>query len=148
MSASGDTITITSVPVRNPARLQGSQAGRVCPSIPIARMTVTWADSLEKYKLNDASLFMKRLVRRTWAGFPLRLPGLLHLDIVQERIEREFHLSIILFRAQFATVLHSRTAARSMWTIPHYLDPMRYDKGEEPYIRASMMLLNATSVRS
>jgi GTP-binding protein LepA len=65
----------------------------------------------------------------------------LHLDIVQERIEREFDLSIILsvpsVRYHF-TLKDGRELYVDNPT--YYPDPMSIDKGEEPYIRASMML--------
>ena len=100
------------------------------------------ADSLEKYKLNDASfIYEKDSSAALGQGFRCGFLGLLHLDIVQERIEREFHLSIILsvpsVRYRF-TLKDGREIYVDNPT--HYPDPMSIDKGEEPYIRASMML--------
>lgn len=100
------------------------------------------ADSLEKYKLNDASfIYEKDSSAALGQGFRCGFLGLLHLDIVQERIEREFHLSIILsvpsVRYRF-TLKDGREIYVDNPT--HYPDPMNIDKGEEPYIRASMML--------
>ena len=100
------------------------------------------ADSLEKYKLNDASfIYEKDSSAALGQGFRCGFLGLLHLDIVQERIEREFDLSIILsvpsVRYHF-TLKDGRELYVDNPT--HYPDPMSIDKGEEPYIRASMML--------
>ena len=100
------------------------------------------ADSLEKYKLNDASfVYEKDSSAALGQGFRCGFLGLLHLDIVQERIEREFHLSIILsvpsVRYRF-TLKNGRVLYVDNPT--HYPDPMSIARGEEPYIRASMML--------
>ncbi len=100
------------------------------------------ADSLEKYKLNDASfIYEKDSSAALGQGFRCGFLGLLHLDIVQERLEREFDLSIILsvpsvryrFTMKNKEVLYVDNPA-------HYPDPVDIDKGEEPYIRSAMML--------
>ncbi len=100
------------------------------------------ADSLEKYKLNDASfIYEKDSSAALGQGFRCGFLGLLHLDIVQERIEREYDLSIILsvpsvryrFTLKDNTVLYVDNPT-------HYPDQMSIAKGEEPFIRASMML--------
>ena len=100
------------------------------------------ADSLEKYKLNDASfIYEKDSSAALGQGFRCGFLGLLHLDIVQERLEREYDLSIILsvpsvryrFTLEDGRVLYVDNPT-------HYPDPAEIDKGEEPYIRASMMM--------
>ena len=100
------------------------------------------ADSLEKYKLNDASfIYEKDSSAALGQGFRCGFLGLLHLDIVQERLEREYDLSIILsvpsvryrFTLKDGEILYVDNPA-------HYPDPVSIAKGEEPFIRASMML--------
>ncbi len=100
------------------------------------------ADSLEKYKLNDASfIYEKDSSAALGQGFRCGFLGLLHLDIVQERIEREYDLSIILsvpsvryrFSLKDGSVLYVDNPT-------HYPDPVSVARGEEPFIRASMML--------
>ncbi|MDM7986713.1 MAG: translation elongation factor 4, partial [Smithella sp.] len=100
------------------------------------------ADSLEKYKLNDASfIYEKDSSAALGQGFRCGFLGLLHLDIVQERIEREYNLSIILsvpsvryrFTLKDGSILYVDNPT-------HYPDPVSIAKGEEPFIRASMML--------
>ena len=140
----GDTITLENRPCAKP--LPGFKEVKpvVFASIyPIASDDYEdLAASLEKYKLNDASfVYEKDSSAALGQGFRCGFLGLLHLDIVQERLEREYDLSIILsvpsvryrFTLKDGTVLYVDNPA-------HYPDPMSIAKAEEPYIRATMML--------
>jgi len=140
----GDTITHQDRPCLNP--LPGFKEVKpvVFASIyPIASDDYQdLADSLEKYKLNDASfIYEKDSSAALGQGFRCGFLGLLHLDIVQERIEREYNLSIILsvpsvryrFTLKDGGILYVDNPT-------HYPDPVSIARGEEPYIRASMML--------
>jgi len=140
----GDTITLQNNPCSQP--LPGFKEVKpvVFASIyPIASDDYQdLADSLEKYKLNDASfIYEKDSSAALGQGFRCGFLGLLHLDVVQERLEREYDLSIIL----------SVPSVRYRFTLKdgkiiyvdnptHYPDPADITKGEEPYIRAAMML--------
>jgi len=97
---------------------------------------------LKKYKLNDAAFtYQKDSSVALGQGFPVRLSRLLHLEIVQERIEREYDLSIILsvpsvrYRLTLTdgNVVHIDNPA-------HYPDPSPLKKGKEPYIRATLLM--------
>ncbi len=95
----GDTITLENRPCPKP--LPGFKEVKpvVFASIyPIAADDYTdLADSLDKFKLNDASfVYEKDSSTALGQGFRCGFLGLLHLDIVQERLEREYDLSIIL----------------------------------------------------
>ena len=100
------------------------------------------AVALEKYKLNDAAfVYQKDSSVALGQGFRCGFLGLLHLEIVQERVEREYDLSIILsvpsVRYRFtlndgSTVFVDNPA--------HYPDPISIAKGEEPYIRATLLM--------
>ena len=140
----GDTITLENRPCMKP--LPGFKEVKpvVFASIyPIASDDYTdLADSLDKFKLNDASfVYEKDSSAALGQGFRCGFLGLLHLDIVQERLEREYDLSIILsvpsvryrFTLKDGTILFVDNPA-------HYPDPMSIIKSEEPYIRAAMML--------
>ena len=140
----GDTITLQSKPCLNP--LPGFKEIKpvVFASIyPIASDDYQdLADSLDKYKLNDASfIYEKDSSAALGQGFSCGFLGLLNLDIVQERLEREYNLSIILsvpsvryrFTLKDGTILYVDNPT-------HYPDPSDIAIGEEPYIRASMML--------
>jgi GTP-binding protein LepA len=99
-------------------------------------------DSLAKLKLNDASLtYIKDSSIVLGHGFRCGFLGLLHLEIVQERLEREFDQSIILT----APSVKYRVMLRdNEWlTIDnpvHYPDPSRIEKVEEPFIKAHFIL--------
>jgi len=140
----GDTITLENRPCAKP--LPGFKEVKpvVFASIyPIAADDYTdLADSLDKFKLNDASfVYEKDSSAALGQGFRCGFLGLLHLDIVQERLEREYDLSIILsvpsvryrFTLKDGTVLYVDNPT-------HYPDPISILKSEEPYIRAAMML--------
>ncbi len=140
----GDTITHQDKPCAHP--LPGFKEVKpvVFASIyPIASDDYQdLADSLEKYKLNDASfIYEKDSSAALGQGFRCGFLGLLHLDIVQERLERDYDLSIILsvpsvryrFTLKDGTIIYVDNPA-------HYPDPISIAKGEEPFIRASMML--------
>ncbi|MCX5820403.1 MAG: translation elongation factor 4 [Deltaproteobacteria bacterium] len=140
----GDTITLENRPCAKP--LPGFKEVKpvVFASIyPIAADDYAdLADSLDKFKLNDASfVYEKDSSAALGQGFRCGFLGLLHLDIVQERLEREYDLSIILsvpsvryrFTLKDGTVIFVDNPA-------HYPEPMSIVKSEEPYIRAAMML--------
>ena len=95
----GDTITLDNRPCAKP--LPGFKEAKpvVFASIyPIASDDYEeLADAVEKYKLNDAAfIYEKDSSVALGQGFRCGFLGLLHLDIVQERLEREYNLSIIL----------------------------------------------------
>ena len=140
----GDTITLDERPCGKP--LPGFKEVKpvVFASIyPIASDDYeTVAEAVEKYKLNDAAfVYEKDSSTALGQGFRCGFLGLLHLDIVQERLEREYDLSIILsvpsvryrFTLKDGTVLSVDNPA-------HYPNPMTIAASEEPYIRASMMM--------
>jgi len=139
----GDTITSDSRPRAKP--LPGFRESKpvVFASIyPIASDDYEeLATGLEKYKLNDASfIYQKDSSIALGQGFRCGFLGLLHLEIVQERLEREYDLSIIL---SVPSVRYRFTLSDG--TVPyidnpaHYPDAASIVKSEEPYIRASMM---------
>ena len=140
----GDTITLENRPCEKPLHGFKEVKPVVFASIyPIAADDYeNLTDSLEKYKLNDASfIYEKDSSTALGQGFRCGFLGLLHLDIVQERLEREFDLSIIIsvpsvryrFTLKDGTMLYVDNPA-------HYPEQISIIKSEEPYIRAAMML--------
>ncbi len=140
----GDTITHAERPVPEP--LPGFREVKpvVFSSIyPISSEDYNdLADALEKYRLNDAALvFQKDSSPALGMGFRCGFLGLLHLEIVQERLEREYGLSIIMTppSVEYRFVLKSGEKI-SVDNPANYPDPTKIDKSLEPYIRASIII--------
>jgi GTP-binding protein LepA len=140
----GDTITLDSDPVDTP--LPGFKEVKpvVFSSIyPVASDDYqSLLEALEKYMLNDASLtYQKDSSAALGQGFRCGFLGLLHLEIVQERLEREFDQSIVMTMpsVQYRFYLSDGSAV-TVDNPQYYPDPAAIEKGEEPYIRASILI--------
>ena len=98
--------------------------------------------ALEKYKLNDPALiYQKDSSAALGQGFRCGFLGLLHLEIVQERLEREYNLSILLSVPSVRYRFTLKDGTEEYIDNPaHYPDPSAIAKSEEPYIRATMIL--------
>jgi GTP-binding protein LepA len=98
--------------------------------------------ALEKLKLNDASLtYEKDHSTALGHGFRCGFLGLLHLEVVQERLEREFGLSLILTAPSVQYSLTLRDGSVVIIDNPaKYPDPMLIEECREPFIRASIIL--------
>ncbi|MGV8079619.1 MAG: translation elongation factor 4 [Syntrophales bacterium] len=140
----GDTITLDARPCDGP--LPGFKEVKpvVFASIyPIASDDYEdLAVALEKYRLNDASfVYEKDSSVALGQGFRCGFLGLLHLDVVQERLEREYDLSIILSvpSVRYRFTLRDGSVV-DVDNPSHYPDPISIESSEEPYIRAMMMV--------
>ncbi|HNY21317.1 MAG TPA: translation elongation factor 4 [Treponemataceae bacterium] len=98
-------------------------------------------ESLEKLKLNDASLtWEKDSSIALGHGFRCGFLGLLHLEVVQERLEREFNQSVIFTAPSVEYRLHLRNGEEMLCDNPaDYPDEGKIEGAEEPYIRASII---------
>jgi GTP-binding protein LepA len=140
----GDTITLHDLPCESP--LPGF---KVVKPVVFSSIYPIAADdyealfvAIEKLKLNDASLtYEKDSSIALGFGFRCGFLGLLHLEVVQERLEREFDLSLILTApsVQYRCYLHDGTV-RIIDNPALYPDPGAIEKAEEPYIRATIMI--------
>ena len=139
----GDTITLKDNPCSKP--LPGFK--EVKPVVFSSLYPISTDDyedlvvALEKLKLNDASLtFQKDSSSALGFGFRCGFLGLLHLEVVQERLEREFDIPLIM---TVPTVLyHFYLQDGSMLGIdnPAYFpDPSKIVRTEEPYIKAVIL---------
>ncbi len=99
-------------------------------------------DALEKYKLNDASLiYQKDSSVALGQGFRCGFLGLLHLEIVQERLEREYNQSIIMTvpSVQYGFILDDGSTVK-VDNPQYYPDPSKIKKTEEPFVKASILM--------
>jgi len=140
----GDTITLDTNPAAAPLPGFIEVKPVVFSSIyPIASDDYpSLAEALEKYKLNDAALvYQKDSSAALGQGFRCGFLGLLHLEIVQERLEREFDQSIIMTApsVQYLFFLDDGTMIEVDNPL-YYPDPAKIKKSEEPYIRASILV--------
>jgi GTP-binding protein LepA len=97
--------------------------------------------SIEKLKLNDASLvYEKDSSAALGFGFRCGFLGLLHLEVIQERLEREFGQSVIFTAPSVKYKVHLRSGEEVMVDNPvEYPEEGRIESAEEPYIRASVI---------
>jgi GTP-binding protein LepA len=100
------------------------------------------AVGLEKLKLNDASLIYEKDISVALGfGFRCGFLGLLHLEVVQERLEREFDLSLIMTAPSVAYRLIMKDGTEVTIDNPAlYPDPMKIETAFEPYIRAAIIV--------
>lgn len=98
-------------------------------------------DAIERLKLNDASLmYEKDSSAALGFGFRCGFLGMLHLEVIQERIEREFDLSIVFSSPSVRYTVHMKDRETLYIDNPlEYPDPMRVDWAEEPYILANII---------
>jgi GTP-binding protein LepA len=98
-------------------------------------------DALEKLKLNDASLHYEP-ESSTALGFGFRCGflGLLHMEIVQERLEREFNLDLISTVPTVEYHVYQTDGTMQLLESPTLLpDPANIDRIEEPFVKARIM---------
>ena len=140
----GDTMTETERPAQEP--IPGyREAKPVVYSSIYPMSSEDYSDltkALDKLKLNDAALtFTKVSSAALGFGFRCGFLGLLHLDIVQERLEREFGMSLLL---SAPTVKYDVTLTNGEEVVvdnPSFFpDAGDVERVEEPYIKASIMI--------
>lgn len=97
--------------------------------------------SIEKLKLNDASLvYEKDASAALGFGFRCGFLGLLHLEVVQERLEREFDLNIVITAPSVRyRITPTKGDVYFIEGPSDYPGPQFVSKAEEPYIRASII---------
>ena len=98
-------------------------------------------NSLEKLQLNDASLtFQPESSVALGFGFRCGFLGLLHMEIVQERLDREFNMDVITTVPNVSYMIYDKHGDSKEVHNPSGLpDPVMIEHIEEPYIRASII---------
>ena len=101
-------------------------------------------DALEKLRLNDAALsFEPESSAALGFGFRCGFLGMLHMEVVQERLEREFDLDLVTTLP--SVIYHVYKTDGSMVSVdnPHnYPDPASVEHAEEPYVKVSIITPN------
>jgi len=100
------------------------------------------AEALEKYQLNDAALvYQKDSSAALGQGFRCGFLGLLHLEIVQARLEREYDQVIIMTVPGVQYLFHLNDGRTITVDNPqHYPDPVYIQSSEEPFIKAAVII--------
>ncbi|MBX6323642.1 MAG: elongation factor 4 [Rhodospirillaceae bacterium] len=143
----GDTITDDRRPALEP--LPGFK-----PSVPVvfcglfpvdAADFEQLRDSLAKLRLNDASFqYEPETSAALGFGFRCGFLGLLHLEIIQERLRREFNLELIATAPSVVYRVHlTNGEVKELHNPADMPDPVRIDHIEEPWIRATIMVPDA-----
>lgn len=142
----GDTITLANNPTKAP--LEGYR--KLNPMVYCGIYPVDSSDfndlreALEKLQLNDASLqFEPESSQALGFGFRTGFLGMLHMDVIQERIEREFGLDIITTAPSVIYNVHKTDGTMISIDNPSELpDATEVDTIEEPYVKATIMVPN------
>ena len=139
----GDTITAVSNPASEPLVGYREMNPMVyCGLYPIdSNKYNDLRDALDKLQLNDAALqYEAETSQALGFGFRCGFLGLLHMDVIQERIEREFKIDLIATAP--SVVYHAYLTDGSMVQIDnpsHLPDIQKIDRIEEPFVKASIM---------
>ncbi len=140
----GDTITLKDRPCKTPMPGFKESKPVVFSSIyPVASDGYEeLAAGLEKLKLNDASLIYEKDTSVALGfGFRCGFLGLLHLEVVQERLEREYNLSLILTAPSVQYKLIMNDESTQIIDNPAlYPDPTTIEHTKEPFIRAGIII--------
>jgi GTP-binding protein LepA len=140
----GDTVTLKHHPCKAP--MPGFKEAKpvVFSSIyPVASDGYEdLVSGLEKLKLNDASLIYEKDTSVALGfGFRCGFLGLLHLEVVQERLEREYDLSLILTAPSVRYELIMNDGSTKIIDNPAlYPDPTTIERTKEPFIRAAIII--------
>ncbi len=140
----GDTVTRTDDPASEP--LPGYK--KVLPMVYCGMYPADGAhytdlrDALEKLKLNDASLFYEPETSVALGfGFRCGFLGLLHLEIIEERLEREYNLDLVTTAPSVVYRVHKTDGEMIELTNPHNLPPAaEIDYMEEPVVSAEIIV--------
>ena len=140
----GDTLTAVADPAPEP--LAGYQPAKPVVFSSIYPMTTDeypeLTAAIEKLALNDAALiYQKDASAALGFGFRCGFLGLLHLDVVQERLKREFELSLVLSAPSVLYHVTLKNGTREDVDNPaNWPEVGDIERVEEPYIRASIMV--------
>ncbi|QSE75935.1 elongation factor 4 [Lactococcus taiwanensis] len=142
----GDTVTLSSNPATEALEGYKEMNPMVFAGIyPIESNKFNdLREALEKLQLNDASLrFEPETSQALGFGFRCGFLGLLHMDVIQERLEREFGIDLIMTAP--SVVYHINTTDGETLEVANpseFPDPTRIENIEEPFVKAQIMVPN------
>ena len=139
----GDTITVASNPASEPLSGYREMHPMVyCGLYPVDNARYDdLKEALSKLKLNDAALHYEPETSQALGfGFRCGFLGLLHMDVVEERLEREYNLSLIATSPSVIYHVYKTDGTMEEIDNPSALpEPQKVDHIEEPYIRATII---------
>lgn len=142
----GDTITLANNPAEEAlAGYKKMNPMVFCGLYPIdSNRYNDLREALERLQLNDASLqFEPETSQALGFGFRCGFLGLLHMDVIQERLEREFNLDLIMTAP--SVIYHVNTTdgeTKEVANPSEFPDPTRIESIEEPFVKAQIMVPN------
>lgn len=139
----GDTITVASNP--NPELIKGFE--EVKPMVFAGIFPVNTdefeelRDCMDKLQLNDASLTYELETSQALGfGFRCGFLGMLHMEIIQERLEREFDQTVITTVPNVSFIAYTTKGEKIIVNNPtEFPDPVKTDRIEEPFIKAQII---------
>ncbi len=139
----GDTITTVDRP--SPSSIQGFE--EVKPMVFAGIYPVDTdefeelREAMHKLQLNDASIvFEPESSAALGFGFRCGFLGMLHMEIIQERLEREFNMTVITTVPNVSYIAHTTKGVEVIVNNPSDLpDPSKLDSVEEPFIKANII---------
>ncbi|MFL2106397.1 translation elongation factor 4 [Desemzia sp. FAM 23991] len=142
----GDTITLADNPAEEP--LEGYR--RLTPMVFCGMYPTDSSrfgdlrEALERLELNDAALqFETETSQALGFGFRCGFLGMLHMDVVQERLEREFNLDLITTAPSVIYHVNLTNGEELVVSNPSEMpEPVKIASVEEPYVKANIMVPN------
>lgn len=142
----GDTITLAT----NPAKEALPGYRKLNPMVYCGLYPIDSAkyndlrEALEKLELNDSALqFEAETSQALGFGFRCGFLGMLHMEIIQERIEREFNIDIIATAPSVVYKVEKTDGTEIEVSNPSEMpDPQKINRIKEPYVKASIMVPN------
>lgn len=140
----GDTVTLANNPADEPLHGYKQMNPMVFAGLyPIESNKYNdLREALEKLQLNDASLqFEPETSQALGFGFRCGFLGLLHMDVIQERLEREFNIDLIMTAPSVIYKVNMTDGeALDVSNPSEFPEPTKIDSIEEPYVKAQIMV--------
>ncbi len=140
----GDTITLSSQPTESIKGFEDVKPMVFAGIFPVVTEDFEeLRDCMDKLQLNDASLTYEIETSQALGfGFRCGFLGLLHMEIIQERLEREFNQTVITTVPNVSFIAYTTKGEKIIVQNPTQMpDPVKLDRIEEPFIKAQIITL-------